>query len=826
MAPEDMVNLTQTTIMNFVLGRDARMVEVASSHCTPTSSAASERRHEPTSSAPRQTVFGGDGTVPRPLLTQQPAAEAAEEERGKEPSSEEHRGDGTASKTPLAQNLTVDAVALLTASPGAEAAGKDKEKKVETEYMSISEEGRGDVVTLKTPLADKSAVGAALLAHSLGVDAAEEETVSEHEKSGGIAPRSPLTQNHAAEAVGEGTETETESDSESEENLSMGTVPRNPLDQKLAAETVEEVVAHEEETETEFDERKSTLAQRPEIDDVEVDTAKSEFEEQGTNGATTRFFLLHSVEAEGANEETVNSEFDKSLAISTIQNTSLVQNLVVEAAGKEPQTETEKGPGNSTAPKSPLQPQSELESEENQCMQRRPTTTAKHLSSSLPMNVDIGEDKAAAAPSSYGHHIDNQLLEVMDRIHETTFEYPPPQAAPEADMVTSRRSSVEEEIPQRQSVRGASPKFAVGGVEVSDAGSSSGPDEIPSRPVNSGQTKRKIHRVPSSSSSSSEIAEESTREESPEVIIHSSSPSRKRAFLVDGELAEPQKRSKMDLDAVTQDSILSNVVVATGPPPSKKTSQKKGSGAKKAKIYSASNRMSRDSASGTLDDTAATDRIPWSSAPSGASQGLRGHHAVVFTGSEVPNSEATVRWLRENSVRILEKVSDDTVLCVGKGELKKTSKLLIAFALGCPIVRDEWATKSWRAKKLVDIKGFLPKSPKMEKEWGFKMSDTVGKGRQRLFKGKTVYMTPGLKRDYGGGYKDVVKIIQACGGSVISKAARNLVENDDTIVIGLEDGDRDAEALAEDGWTCYSKEILSLSIIRGELDLEDDEFVI
>jgi len=45
-----------------------------------------------------------------------------------------------------------------------------------------------------------------------------------------------------------------------------------------------------------------------------------------------------------------------------------------------------------------------------------------------------------------------------------------------------------------------------------------------------------------------------------------------------------------------------------------------------------------------------------------------------------------------------------------------------------------------------------------------------------------------------------------------------------TIVLGFGDNDPDAMTLNEEGAKCYTKDFLSASILRNEVDLDDDEF--
>ena len=162
---------------------------------------------------------------------------------------------------------------------------------------------------------------------------------------------------------------------------------------------------------------------------------------------------------------------------------------------------------------------------------------------------------------------------------------------------------------------------------------------------------------------------------------------------------------------------------------------------------------------------------------------------------------------------------------MGKSGLRKTGKLLLSIALGMRIVTDEWFFASSKAERLLNTDAFIPHDPDREKEWGFSMSAIVGKPQRNLLEGKTLYITPALKKDYGkGGFKEIEEIAKTVGvEKVISKPARD-VKDADYITLALQNGDLDAATLHEYGRKCFHKDLLSNSILRGHLDLDSDEF--
>jgi hypothetical protein len=90
-----------------------------------------------------------------------------------------------------------------------------------------------------------------------------------------------------------------------------------------------------------------------------------------------------------------------------------------------------------------------------------------------------------------------------------------------------------------------------------------------------------------------------------------------------------------------------------------------------------------------------------------------------------------------------------------------------------------------------------------------------------LFEGKTVYVTPTLKKDYGvQGFKDIQKIVDAAGGTVTTKYPKKF---DNVIPLALQGGtgikadDPEADTMLSNDITCYQKELLSWSILSGRV---------
>ncbi|KAL9082655.1 MAG: hypothetical protein Q9159_006263 [Coniocarpon cinnabarinum] len=161
------------------------------------------------------------------------------------------------------------------------------------------------------------------------------------------------------------------------------------------------------------------------------------------------------------------------------------------------------------------------------------------------------------------------------------------------------------------------------------------------------------------------------------------------------------------------------------------------------------------------------------------------------------------------------------VLVIGAGEIKKTAKLLTAVATAKPVVYDSWVTDSVKASRVLALDKYFPAN---QSQWGYNPSKIFP--RSDLLAGKTVHVTPALKRQWGEAmFREFDILARAIGvDAMLSKTTRGLRDDANTLVLGLEKDDGDCAALLDRGQTCYSRDLLVFSVLRGRLDLESDEF--
>ena len=209
-----------------------------------------------------------------------------------------------------------------------------------------------------------------------------------------------------------------------------------------------------------------------------------------------------------------------------------------------------------------------------------------------------------------------------------------------------------------------------------------------------------------------------------------------------------------------------------------------------------------------------------------------GTRILFASPSSAGDSKPFLKFLSNKGVKKVLSVHDCTVLCVGK-ELKKTSKLILAVLLGKDIITDSWVTDSVKGgDDLLSVVGYVPRDPKKEAEWGISLDKAIYRGKQglnlKILQEQTIIFTPSLKKELGrSGFDELKEIVKCAGAKNVSSTLpkKNPEGTPSTIVIATDDTTEMRE-LQKLGWKAYLKDIISLSILRGNLDLESDEFLI
>lgn len=177
----------------------------------------------------------------------------------------------------------------------------------------------------------------------------------------------------------------------------------------------------------------------------------------------------------------------------------------------------------------------------------------------------------------------------------------------------------------------------------------------------------------------------------------------------------------------------------------------------------------------------------------------------------------------------LQSLTDSSI---GNGKLKTTSKILKAVVLGKPIIDDSWVTSCMKTKEedgLVDHTSYVAKDSAVETANHVPPSWSSGTGTRKIFDGKSVHITPALKRHYGSSWSDIKFLLDTLGASRVTTyaataIAKSIKAEPDVVIIGNDSHDNDVAALLEKDITVFGKELIPWSILRGQFYPKSNEF--
>ena len=196
------------------------------------------------------------------------------------------------------------------------------------------------------------------------------------------------------------------------------------------------------------------------------------------------------------------------------------------------------------------------------------------------------------------------------------------------------------------------------------------------------------------------------------------------------------------------------------------------------------------------------------------------------SSTNVDTLPSVMKILRTLGVHKVNITHDSDYLCIGPGSIKMTMNLVAAVASGKPVITDKWAFDSARAKELLDPYDFIAKDGSLVSKLGMSLPEAIERGYlgRRPLGGHKVFFTNVARKDLGKAFGDL-KEIATYGGATICTRLPGLKEQMRSIVISSSDDPQLAQ-LTADGWRCFTKDIITLSVLRSALDLNTTEFVI
>ena len=125
----------------------------------------------------------------------------------------------------------------------------------------------------------------------------------------------------------------------------------------------------------------------------------------------------------------------------------------------------------------------------------------------------------------------------------------------------------------------------------------------------------------------------------------------------------------------------------------------------------------------------------------------------------------------------------------------------------------------------------MPRDPKTEGDWGISLDQAIYRGKEglKVLQNQTILFTPSAKKELGKtGFDELKEIAITAGAKDVSSTLPKKApeETSSSTIIVAKQGSTEVAELQKLGWRVYVKDLISLSILRGKLDLESDEFLI
>ena len=186
--------------------------------------------------------------------------------------------------------------------------------------------------------------------------------------------------------------------------------------------------------------------------------------------------------------------------------------------------------------------------------------------------------------------------------------------------------------------------------------------------------------------------------------------------------------------------------------------------------------------------------------------------------------------LRRMGIEKTESVAECHAICVQKGsDLKRTAHVLIAALQGKDVVTDDWLISSIRLERLINLENFLAKNTAEEKKWGFRWTEVSSRGRTgvKAWQGFKIMATQDLKAALGKSFEDLNNVAKLAGASslkVVTNKPQLDQSEDEVLLVGV--GDDGLLAELRDDEKCYTKEMITISALRGKVDWDSQEFVL
>jgi hypothetical protein len=195
---------------------------------------------------------------------------------------------------------------------------------------------------------------------------------------------------------------------------------------------------------------------------------------------------------------------------------------------------------------------------------------------------------------------------------------------------------------------------------------------------------------------------------------------------------------------------------------------------------------------------------------------------ILLSNSKFADGKVAKAFLKQHGAEIVEGTIPNKrtnfICVVGNGDLATTAKVLRSLALGKKVVTDEWIEESMKEGVLLELDGYIHED----------LGEIADLDRGKLFKGKTLFITNAQTKGYGGGFDSIKELATAVGAQKVESGSAKKGSGTpaaSTIILGGDGDDPDAKILHQEGRAVYQKALLTQSVIKGELLVDDEELM-
>ncbi|KAI7283395.1 hypothetical protein KC345_g2994 [Hortaea werneckii] len=261
---------------------------------------------------------------------------------------------------------------------------------------------------------------------------------------------------------------------------------------------------------------------------------------------------------------------------------------------------------------------------------------------------------------------------------------------------------------------------------------------------------------------------------------------------------------------------------------SKASRQNTGDGIVVAPASSSSKKGVRGSMARTPGAPSVQVQIPRETAsgsPDSSSTAMSGRPPkVLFSHSDINKDKALVSWLKKQGALEIDEVPSkraNFICVVPSGHLATTAKVLRTLALGKLVVTDDWVTDSKEEGQLLEPDDYVHEA----------LQDTIKTERSTLFKGCRLYFTKQLAASYGSGWQSIQTLCIEAGADAVESgnaaSGNSWAALGKTLFFGATLDDLDLKILSQEkGHVVYNRNMVTQSVMDGELKLENDDFII